>query len=136
VNLVAANLSPEQISELEQKFGFTYRPSASQPNEEPTSRRQAKGRSLPKSESISVPGTTSAQRTRANNPNKDRSGHRQVSNYSANKIANQSLTTKKQPQKITQPISKSELKERLLNPNNRHYQGNPVIDRNTHRPYQ
>lgn len=131
INPIMANLDPEKIRSLEEKFGMSYRPSASQPNDEPTSKRTAKGKSLTSnpSKQVRVPGTTSAMRTRPNNPARDRKGFRQTSAYQANKTAQRSLETKKvEPQERP---DKEEVRDRLLNPNNRHHTGNPVILNNS-----
>lgn len=129
-NNVQAHMSDEKLAELEEKFGYKpKRPSASQPNEEPQAKRTAKGKSLTSSQStqIKVPGTTSAMRTRPNNPSRDRKGFRQISAYQANKTAQRSTTVRRvDPEQLERP-SETEIKDRILNPNNKHHHHNPPI---------
>jgi hypothetical protein len=127
---VAGNITPEQLEELEQKFGFKFRPSASQPDNDPQPYKVAKGKSLTgaKSRLIRTPGTTSAQKTSPSNPNRDKSGYRQVTRYRANKVATESLTTSTtdDPELLAQPDSE-EIRDRLTNPNNKQFQHNPPV---------
>ena len=133
LNMVAAHMSPQEIAELYAKFGMEFKPSASEPNFEPQPKRTAKGKSLPRTQATSVPSATSAKKVRPNNPTKDKTGHRQVSRYKANKIATRTLDTKQVEPSYESP-TKEELYDRYTNPGNKHYVGNPVIDRSTKRP--